>query len=158
MANQRIDISRARKKIEAKLKKVVSTNNLKTLATEAIRLIQSRTRKGKGVKAMYGKETPLAKLSDGYIEQRRRMKLSPFTKPTKSNLTRTGRMIASLRLTTKNKIVEIAPTGTSKEGISNQAIANFNAAAKKPRVFLNISQQEFKKLILFYKRKISTIR
>ena len=155
---QKVDLSKAKAKIEAKLKQITDTNILKTLGTEAIRLIKERTRQGLGVKENFGNTTKLARLSDEYIEQRKRMRLSPFTTPTTSNLTLSGRLLASLRVTTKNKAVEIAPTGTNRNGVSNQDIANFQAEAKKPRIFLNLSGSEFKELILFYKRKISTLK
>ncbi len=86
------------KRWDKQLRDSVSARQMKLLGNEAIRLIQERTRRGYGVEKDGGPQRRLKRLSSAYIKQRRRMRLSQFTTPGKSNLTRSGRMLAGLRL------------------------------------------------------------
>lgn len=83
----------------ANLNKVIGVA-IKDIQKELVRRIKTRIRSGKGVaddSQTVSQEVNLAPLSKNYIEQRSKMKLSPFGKPTKSNLTRSGEMVASIK-------------------------------------------------------------
>lgn len=64
------------------------------LKEEIPRIIRVRTRLGKGVEN--GQITKLKPLSENYIKARKKTSLSEFTKPTRSNLTLTGKMLDSI--------------------------------------------------------------
>lgn len=148
----KVNITAFQKRIEKQLKQVVSRNNMKQFATLAIELIKDRSRKGLGVEN--NKLTSFPSLSPLYIAQRRRSRLSPFTTATKSNITFSGRLLASLRVQAEKegKIV-VAPSGTSRNGIPNKRVAEY--LVEMDRVFLDLTEQERQKLIMLLKRKIA---
>jgi hypothetical protein len=151
-----LDLSKFNKKVERKLKQITSKRQMQTLGLEALRLIRKRVRKGFSVAKNLGREEPFKPLDIDYIERRRKIRLSPFTSPSKSNITRSGRLISGLRLTTKDRVFQIKPTGKSREGVSNVFIAQ--VLTKQGRPFLNLSLTEQRKLLSFYKRIIKTLR
>ena len=138
--------------LESTFKKLQEKRELLVLGNEAIRIIKKRTRDGRGLAKPGGVPRPLKKLSKNYIKQRRRMRLSPFTSPTKSNLTRSGRMLASLRTTIQGNRVVVKPTGVSREGIKNEKIAEYVADQGRP--FLNLSALETQKLLKEYQKAL----
>lgn len=149
--------------IKKKLKKTGGKQPMRLLGNYALNLIRDRTRKGFGVPHAGGSKEPLKALSANYIQwrQKNKRKLSKFAKPSKSNLTRTGRMLESLRvIETKNFGFTIAPTGQSKEGVPNEDIARHHEKGIKTkkgivkRPFLYLSQEEINQCIKFYEKEI----
>lgn len=89
-----------------------------------------------GKRMVNGREVPIKALSPRYIEQRKKMKKSGakvddvFFSPKRSNLTRTGQYLKSIKVTetdrAKNKIV-IAPSPKSSrgDGVTNEDLAKY---------------------------------
>ena len=133
---------------------------MRLLGNYAPNLIRDRTRKGFGVPHAGGSKEPLKALSANYIQwrQKNKRKLSKFAKPSKSNLTRTGRMLESLRvIETKNFGFTIAPTGQSKEGAKQRHCTPSRKKVLKQKgivkTFLYLSQEEINQCIKFYEKR-----
>ena len=147
----KVDLQRIAKKIKLKVSQYTSKPTMAAIAIEAIRLIKERTRKGFGVRRSGQSQYRFPALSQSYIEQRRRMRLSPFTSAAKSNVTRTGRLVGGIRASIREGRAIIAPTGNSREGTSNIKIAEYLLG--QDRIFMNLSNTEIKKLKSFLKRR-----
>lgn len=145
------DINKIAANLEKQLKKSVSANELKQLGQFVLEMIKDRVRKGFGVPKDGANQKKFKPLSAAYKEQRKRLKLSSFTSPSKSNLTRFGRLIGGLKVTTRTGSVLIEPTGTSREGTSNADIAQY---VSKARPFLNLSKDENLRMVKFFEEKI----
>lgn len=153
--------------------------DLEAMGEEAIRLIVVRTRLGYGVDRPRAKRKRLKSLSPSYIEvrkgkiafftlgkgQKRRIvsyvpdkkpELSEFTRPTRSNLTFTGKMLDSMRvkdIVVRRNRVSIGPDRRSRgKGLTNEKIATYQE--QMGRVFNNLSDLEVKKLARFHKKSI----
>ena len=104
----------------------VSRKNLTRYGNLAIKRIQARTLKGSGVQQtgqLFGRAKKLKPLSASYKKQRRRnsSKLSSHATPNKSNLTFTGQMLESLKLTkinTRNGSFKIEPKGKRNKDVA----------------------------------------
>lgn len=141
------------KELTDKIKKTNNKKTMRALAAEAIRLIKSRTREGRGVKEMGGTEYDFPALKPATIARRRKMRLSQFTTPSTSNITATGRLLASLRVgQVDTGQVGIEAAGDRPEGLSNYQLVKY--LAEKDRVFANLSVAEIKKLTLYYEELI----
>lgn len=149
------------KKITANLSKALieaaSPVVYKRLGSFTIGLVVKRTRLGYGVDKFLGKKERLIPLSDKYVEQRKRSKLSSLTSPKKSNLTRTSKMLDSLKILKVNtKSVIIGPSGDrSDTDATNAEIAFYNEV--NGRTFLNISALEFKQVVREYRRSFGDL-
>jgi hypothetical protein len=143
------------KKLEATFKVDLLEKEIKALAAEAIRMIQVRTRLGYGVDTPGGKRFRLKPLSEKYVERRaaQKNKLSEHTSPNRSNLTFSGELLDSLdsRFPGPGKIL-IEPTGTRKDGTTNQAVAASVTEGGRP--FLALSDLELKKLNRFFEKEV----
>lgn len=158
MANKNASIQFS--KIVKSLQKVV-TDSIKSAALLptarfASDLVVKRTRLGYGVPKNMGAKSKFAILSPNYVKQRRLFAgLDPSTRANKSNLTRTGVMLESVRpIVTSGQII-IRPTGNHKGGFSNEQLAKWNEDGTKHRprrVFLNISELEFNQIKRFYRK------
>lgn len=146
------DFTKFIKGVEADLKRSGDNASLKRLGQYALEIIRDRTRAGFGVPVQGGKQKRLPALSDSYKKRRRGMKLSPFTKPSKSNLTLSGAMLASLRVSTRKYEVIISPSGNDAQGVSNQDKANWQEDLG--RIFLRLSKDEMELITLFYQTEI----
>lgn len=114
------------------------------MAVEAARLVQSRTRSGKGVATDGGSSYPLKPLSPAYIAQRRHSRLSSFTSATKSNLTRTNQMLGSLKAKKKSAGAwSIVIDGTRDDGKTNAQIAKY---VSRQRPFMFFAGDEIAKI------------
>lgn len=126
--------------------------SMPAIGKEMIDMIQNRTRLGYGVEKNGGTKKKLTKLSGVYKKQRnyakKQGKLSNTTKPSKSNLTKSGAMLSSLKYkVNKSKLlVKVAPTGIDADGISNAKKAEWQATAKVVRKFLHLSKNEIKRI------------
>ena len=145
MATPTQEIRKFVKDLEGVFKDITSKRQLLFLGNEAIKVIKDRTRRGRGVAKPGGRSTKLKALSKAYIEQRKRIRLSPFTNARKSNLTRSGRMLASLRSTVQGNKVVVKPTGQSREGVPNEKVAEHVTDQGRP--FLNLSADETQRLL-----------
>jgi hypothetical protein len=122
-----------------------------------IEKIRIRTQLGYGVDKHLSEKTKLKPLSKKYIEQRKVMSyLSGMTTPKKSNLTRTGSMLDSLKVKSmSNKAIRIGPTGSEMFGVSTSSKAYFQE--KMGRIFLRLSSQEVKQVRIFWLRSFSDL-
>lgn len=164
MADQRVTIqfNKIIKSLDNVLKNAVRPEEILRLAQVATVIIVRRTRlgggvniRGKGVIAGVVRE-PLEALSMNYVKQRKMFAgLSSSTRPKKSNLTRTGQMLASVDAKKVGNQVIIKPWGQHKGGFSNEQLAKWNEDGTKNRprrVFLNISELEFIQIKRFYRK------
>lgn len=153
------------KRIESALEIAVKPATLRPLAQFTIDIVVKRTRLGYGVDRQFGVKKKLKPLSDKYIEHRERLKrslrgrsgsrsitLSEFTSPSKSNLTLSGQMLASMRiLKEEHQRITIGPSGKRTDtNRTNQQIANYQA--DQGRVFNRVSQLEFNQIIREFRR------
>lgn len=130
---------------------------MRSLGAEAVRLLVARSRKGYGVSRMGENQSKFPPLSKAYIKQRRRRRLSRFTTPGKSNVTLTGKMLASVRtFQDKQGKVSIGPSGRRSDGPGNAKIAEY--LAEGGREFMNLSASEITKLRVYYERKLLKIK
>lgn len=145
------DISKFFAKISKAIKEAVEPRALAPLAKFAIDLIVKRTRLGYGVKEDLGQKEKLKPLTRAYIEQRSKSRLSAYTTASRSNLTRTGQMLESMRiLEIKEGSVTIGMSGRRTDGHTNDQIAQFNAERGRP--FNHLSQLEFQQVLREYRR------
>ena len=138
------------KKLEKDLQKALSRKDLKAMGDLAAQTIVQRTRRGKGVKRPRGNITSLKALSKGYVSRRRQARLSRFTSPSKSNLTFTGKLLGSIKVTkiivrgTKRGIViSPKPNKRSGEKLTNQKSGAFVSVA---RPFFNLGKAEVREI------------
>lgn len=126
------------------------------LADFATTLIVKRTRLGYGVDRQFGNKDRLEKLSDKYIKVRKKSKLNALTRPTKSNLTRTGQMLASMKGKFKGRgLIVIEPTGSRDDGLTNLEVAEFaheGSSTRPKRPFNRVSALEFQQILRFYRK------
>ncbi len=144
------------KKLEKSVEQAISKAALRDVGVFARDLVVKRTRLGYGVKDNLQAKTRLARLSPGYVKKRKMFdSLSSNTSPTRSNLTLTGQMLDSIISETKDRTIIIRPTGRRNDGKSNADIARYNEEGgrnRPKRIFLRISQLEFKQIVRFYRK------
>jgi hypothetical protein len=144
------------KRLEKSVKEAINRKALIDVGVFATDLIVKRTRLGYGVKKDYDSKEKLAKLSPNYVKQRKMFDgLHSLTRPNKSNLTRTGQMLDSIASKVKSNVIEITATGTRDDGKRNADIVRYNAEGgrgRPKRIFMNISQLEFKQIVRFYRK------
>ena len=80
------------------------------------------------------------------------MRLSPYTSPSKSNLTLTGSMLESLVFKAGKGKVTIEPSGRDSKGVSNVKKAEWQE--EQGRIFLRLSVTEMKQVTEFYQKQI----
>lgn len=140
-------------KIKNQLKVSISPQVMRKLSEFALSLIVKRSRLGFGVKENFGTRFKFPRLSDSYIQQRKRFKgLSFTTSPSKSNITRTGQLLLSMKVTTvKAGQFTIEPTGKRRDDpLTNTELAEI--LATKNRTFNRLSQLEYNQLVRFYRK------
>jgi hypothetical protein len=130
---------------------------MKAIGAFMIQKIAVRTRLGYGVNDNLAEKSKLNKLSNPYKEFRKSYPfLSDLTTPNKSNLTKTGSMIDSLKVKDFRKnAIRIGPTGFDRDGVSNSSKAFMQE--KMGRVFLRLSAQEVKQVRIFWIRQFSDL-
>lgn len=138
-------------RITKQMERSLTPNAMKRLGDLALRLIKDRVRQGYGVRKPRGRPHKLKDLKRKTIERRKRITLSPFTYPSKSNATMSGRMVGGLRVTTRTGLIKIEATGTARNGSDNKDVL---AGYSRVRPFLNLSNDEVKQLADFYKAQI----
>lgn len=146
------DLTKKFQQISKAITEPKNSRQLTELGELAVSLIVKRTRLGYGVAKNGGKRFKLAALSDGYVKQRRKGGLSKFARPKKSNLTRTGQMLESVKVLKVSKgTITVGPQGVRSDGISNDDLAIWNAK-RKGRSFIYISDNEFNQLRRAYRK------
>lgn len=142
------------KAFEQALAKVLSSSNQQKIADELADTMRVRAQLGGSVDKTGAKKKSFKKLSEKYIEQRKSdSNLSSLTSPGKSNITRTGQLIESLRGRGKKAGFEITPDGSRNDGLTNEEVADF--VEKGGRPFLNLSDIELKKLARLIEEQLS---
>lgn len=127
------------------LNELIKPNSMKEFGEEAANMIRLRTRLGYGVASDYGDKERLKPLSQSYKEQRKKEKLSNETSPGRSNLTKTGELLDSIKVKSVGpNSVNVGPTGRRTDGKSNEDVAD--AVAKNGRPFNNLSKVEYKRI------------
>jgi len=131
---------------------------MKATGDFTVGLIVKRTRLGYGVAKDFGSKASLKKLSEPYKESRKKFKgLSPTTTAGKSNLTRTGQMLQSVKtLRTQNGRVAIGPSGTRRgSSLTNAEVAGYQEDQGRP--FNRVSELEYKQVLRFYRRQFGDL-
>lgn len=137
-----------KKEIDMAVDEALSSTFLDQLAGDIVDQIRRRTRLGFGVDAS-GNQVPLKQLEKSTIDSRRRnsRRLSPFTRPKRSNLTATGQLLNAIRGASAENTIQISfdefrgrdLTGAGSSNTNSQ-IAGF---VSKLRPFFKISNAEF---------------
>jgi len=153
------DVRRVFNRIIKHVGDTVTNKKMKALGEFALELIVKRTRLGYGVRKNNAKRRRLRQLSPGYVKFRRdnRRDLDKTTTPKKSNLTLTGQMLRSMKVTRVRKAsVLIAPTkrrgGKYGRGLTNAKVAEYQAKQGRPFNFL--TDLEAKKVRRYYERTL----
>lgn len=157
MSNPTLDLKKTLKKIEKSIKEAVNKKALKPVAEFTLKLVVKRTRLGYAVFKTFGERAPLVPLSDGYVEQRKLMKLDSTTRPKKSNLTLTGQMLRSMEYKVEDGGIIIFPSRQARTGssLSNYELAEIHAKGNKNlprRVFNRLSSKEYNQVLRFYRK------
>jgi hypothetical protein len=174
----REDLEKFKKKLEAAMNVIRKKEVMTAIGQNAADQIKLRTRLGYGVNENEGERQKLRPLSKSYKLQRAG-KLGFFTtktgvvvpytpqegvahifsdqtSPSKSNLTRTGEMLDSMTATFKSEgIVSIGPSGSRKDGSSNDIVAQY--AHESGRNFNYLSKNEIAKVTQFVNRLLKQI-
>lgn len=143
------DIKKIIERLKKDVQKQFNAKQMQKIGNFIVEEIKTRSRKGYGVDRLGGEEEGFDSLSPEYIKQRKKMRLSPFTSPTKSNITRTGRMLGGLRYKARDGSVRVEPSGTSRDGTPNIKIAEY--VAEQGRPFMTLSKFQLGKLYVFIK-------
>lgn len=146
------------KKIEDATKETISAPIMERLGEFSVDLVVKRTRLGYGVPIQFGTKSKLKPLSRPYKTFRKDYQgLSSTTTPSKSNLTLTGQMLASVRvISSRPGVVRFGPTG----GRTDSNLSNLQVAAyqeRQGRVFNRVSQLEYQQTLRFYRREFGDL-
>jgi hypothetical protein len=156
MSDLNSKLNKFTQKLLSSLKELQSPVFLNSVGELVVPMIQSRVRRGYGVKWTGSNEEKFTALSKSYIEQRRGKAIyfkqttaqkilripktiktskyfdfkeqfnSSVTSATRSNLNQFGKMIDSLRFRLLSKKVEISNVGTHHEGMSNKELTGIH--------------------------------
>ena len=156
------DIDRTFRRIRAKIKKaedkVKERTVMKGIANFGARLVQKRTRLGYG--SNNGSKQKLAGLSTKYKNQRKKDKktgrLSPKTTPGRSNLTRTGQMLDSIKskVTGYGKAEIYIDGGRTDSDLTNNKVREY--VEENGRPFFNFTAQEEKQITRTISKRLKT--
>ena len=144
MANPKTDIKKIRKKLEKVRNDATNKTFMKSLGEFVANLIRKRTRLGYGVDDQGEKKKKLKKLSDGYVNQRKRSRVASATSPKKSNLTNTAEMLDDLEPKKTKK-------GKTTIGFKSKHSDDKAGWVSKDRPFNNVSSSEMKQIYQFIK-------
>ncbi len=128
------------------IKELRKASNLKVIAEDTAADVKKRTRLGNGVAKHGGKKFKLAPLKDKTVDRREFIDLSDMTKPTRSNLTETGKMLDSLvgKSSKGNIKIEISDNERAKIAASHHKHSAKSKRVARPFMFL--SNMELKRL------------
>ena len=123
------------------LQKVLGTDHLNRIAKAMSNQVKKRTQVGKSVASTAGTQQNFQPLKPRTIEQRKRAskvgQLSPNTRPSKSNLTETGKMLDSLEGRSLNRgEIEIYISDTERAEVAKYHHEGGGKLPKRPFMFL----------------------
>lgn len=150
-----------RKKLQKLLDEIDTTETMKEVGEFVADRVRVRTRLGYGVKKDGDERDKLKKLSKPYVERRKALKekgeLSQKTNPRKSNLTKTGQMLDSIKTVKAGKgFAEIRPEGPRTDtDQNNEEIAQHVTDAGRP--FMKLSKPEKSGVLKVIEKKISKV-
>lgn len=151
------DLKKFARNLRRGVSETVSKKSMRLYGNYAIKTIVARTRKGRGVSRTGSAERSLRRLSPSYVRFRRknRFKLDKTTKPSKSNLTFTGQLLRSMRVTfVSDRLVRWGPNKRiRKGGITNERLGEIVA---KARPFNNLSRKEIDLLAEFVENQLGS--
>jgi len=138
------DLNTVVKSIQTRFSKPLTDNDMRELGALAAKMIVKRTRAGSGVRNSGGNVVKLKRLSTQYIEFRKRHTLSNTTSPGTSNLTFTGKMLKSIRVTS----IKTGIGGKSELIVGPYGGFNIKKAewVSVDRPFMNLGKTEIKKI------------
>jgi len=144
-------------RLNSVIEEATGPNEMRQIGGFIIKKIAIRTQLGYGVSENLSEKSKLKPLSTNYIEQRKVFSsLSGLTTPKRSNLTRTGSMLESLKIKAIGKnSISIGPDGSDMFGVSNSSKAFWQE--KAGRIFLRLSIQEVKQVRIFWLRTFSDL-
>jgi hypothetical protein len=159
-----LDVKTQMLKFTKRLKGVVenasSKEVMQEVGNEAVRLIGQQAKLGKDYKS----GNKFKSLSSSYIQKRQKnaSDLHKRTRPRKSNVTATGQMIDSLKVSkVMEKSVDVSCSGSRYESaFDNGKLSNAEVAyyvEKAGRHFLGLSDKSKEKIRKFYSRIVRTI-
>jgi len=131
---------------------------MKAVGEEAVRLVQQQAKLGNDYKG--GK---FKKLSPEYVEKRRRYSndLHQRTRPRRSNVTATGQMLDSLKVSSiRARSVELECSGSRRKSPFGGARTNAEVGywvEKNGRHWLGMDEKTRKKLVRFYDRLVRAL-
>lgn len=129
---------------------------MKELGDEIRETVQVRTRSGFGLSEEGNREVKFPKLSKDYVKHRNKMKLSPNTTPSKSNLHKSGEMIEGLKVNAKtNKTVIL--NKNQKQNIKLEYQTSKRSIGTPFRKFMGLSGRDEKKVVSFLLDKLVKI-
>lgn len=139
------------RKLNKKINKVVGLGTNRKFLQRTIKIleeeIRERTQKGFGNDKFKGKEKPLKPLSDSYVKQRSKGRLASTTSPRKSNLTRSGQMLKSLRGQVNGDKMELVFKDARRNSSrGNSEVAGYAEVDPGERQFINPTKKEFDKV------------
>jgi len=146
------------KRIQDATKQAVAREQMRRLGQFTVDIVVKRTRLGYGVSAGFGEKSALKKLSEKYIQKRKRFKgLSNTTTPSRSNLTFTGQMLRSVQvIEAVDGRVRFGPTGNRDGGgPTNAEVASYQEAQGRP--FNRVSELEYQQVLREFKREFGDL-
>ena len=157
MAKNNQNIEQFVKRLNGAIESANGQKEMKAIGEFMIQKVRVRTQLGSGVNNNLEEKSKLKPLSKKYIEQRKVFNsLSSMTTPRRSNLTRTGSMLDSLKIKSMSKTaIRIGPTGNDMFGVSNSSKAFWQE--KMGRIFLRLSFQEVKQIRIFWLRNFKML-
>lgn len=157
MAKNNENINDFVKRLNTLIQSTTGQKQMSAIGDFLIEKIRIRTQLGYGVDTNLSEKSRLKPLSPKYVQARKiNTFLSNMTTPKKSNLTRTGSMLSSLKIKSmSHNAIRIGPTGADMFGVSNSSKAFWQE--KMGRVFLRMSKQEVKQVRIFWLRTFSDL-
>jgi hypothetical protein len=134
-----------KKHINDAIDKSLNRQNMNIIIDKMAERIEKRTRSGRGVNQHWGIDKPLKKLKPITIQLREELQqdgeLDSRTSPRKSNLTRTGRLLDSIRTSVIGRgLARIFLRSSRGDGKSNESVAE--ELAQGGRKFFKFSKKE----------------
>lgn len=139
-----MDFKDLQRKLGTLIREVGDAQTMVKVAKQTAETVKKRTRRGFGVEQTGGRSKRLKKLADGYKKTRRGLKkrgqLSTETTPAKSNLTKSGEMLDSIKGEGKTRQARIYIDGSRNEKKVKDQV-------EQGRVFMNLNRAEVKDII-----------
>lgn len=171
-----IDMSRIRVALETVIPQIKAPANMRKLGEMVAGMIKLRTRLGYGVASDGAEKSLLKPLAKSTIEVRKgnlafyksatgkviayepddngaKVRLHSDTRPSKSNLTRSGQLLDSEQVTEVGQgWVHVGPSGERTDGLTNEKVAEYVSDGGRP--FNHLSKVETKRLQDELKRQL----